>query len=362
MINKNHQNPKDNFSKPPSVPKIGKIDFDAFSSFLLKRLGKTDPSVLVPPLTGVDAGVIDIGDDKVLIIAEDPIFTMPKLPLEMFGWFTVHIGASDVAVMGVKPRYMTYTLLMPPETTEKDFRTIVDSIHKAAEELDIAIVGGHTGYYPGFGAPTIGGITVLAVAGRESYVTPAGAQLGDEVILTKGPAVETAALLSVLREDELLKDYPSSLVNRAKSLCTQMSVVKDAMTAIQSGGVTAMHDATEGGVIGGLFEVANASQVGLEIEEALFIYPEEVKIVCEAFSIDPVAAIAEGALLITSRPDCSNRIIQDLKGVDITASVIGRVVKDTKQRFMKRRDGRTVPLAIPEQDPFWPAFFEGLEK
>ena len=109
-----------------------------------------------------------------------------------------------------------------------------------------------------------------------AQLASAGAQLGDEVILTKGPAVETAALLSVLREDELLKDYPSSLVNRAKSLCTQMSVVKDAMTAIQSGGVTAMHDATEGGVIGGLFEVANASQVGLEIEEALFIYPEEV--------------------------------------------------------------------------------------
>jgi len=272
-------------------PKIGKIDFDTFNSFLLKRLGRKDDSVLVPPLTGIDAGVIDIGDDKVLIIAEDPIFSIPKQPLEMFGWYTVHIGASDVAVMGVKPRYMTYTLLMPPETSEEDFRIIVDSIHKTALELEITIVGGHTGYYPGFAAPTIGGIAVFAVADKDAYVTPSGAKSGDDVILTKGPAIETAGILSVLCEKELLENYPSSLVERAKALCQQMTVVKDALTAMEVSGITAMHDATEGGVIGGLFEIANASQVGMEIDESLFIYPEEVKMVCEAFNIDPVAAI-----------------------------------------------------------------------
>ena len=91
--------------------KIGKIDYETFSKFLLDRLGRKDKTVLVPPMTGVDAGVVDVGGGKVLVIAEDPIFTMPMLPLRTFGWFTVHIGASDVAVMGVKPRYMTYSLL-----------------------------------------------------------------------------------------------------------------------------------------------------------------------------------------------------------------------------------------------------------
>ena len=102
--------------------KIGKIDPDTFTSFLLQRLGKKDETVLVPPQTGVDAAVIDMGEGKVLIIAEDPILAIPGQPWEMFGWYTVHIGASDVAVMGVKPRYMTYSLLMPPETRDEDFR------------------------------------------------------------------------------------------------------------------------------------------------------------------------------------------------------------------------------------------------
>jgi hydrogenase expression/formation protein HypE len=348
-------------SKNIAVAKVGKIDFKTFTSFLLNRLGKKDSSVIVPPLTGVDAGVIDLGHDKVLVVAEDPIFTIPGLPLEMFGWFTVHIGASDVAVMGVKPRYMTYSLLMPPEMSSGDFRTVVNAIHRTAKELDMAIVGGHTGHYPGFSAPTIGGITVFAVADKGSYVTPAGARPGDDILLTKGPAIETAAILSAVREKELRAACPARVVERAKALRYQMSVVKDALTAAAAGGVTAMHDATEGGVMGGLFEIANASGVGIEADENLFLYPEEVRAVCETFDIDPVLAIAEGSLLITARPDSTEAVIRHLKKSGISASAIGRVVKDKRRRTMRRRDGRTEKLAIPEQDPFWPAFFKGLD-
>ncbi len=253
-------------------------------------------------------------------------------------------------VMGVKPRYMTYTLLMPPETKEKEFKIIVDSIHKTALELGIAIVGGHTRYYPGF-----------VVTRKDFYVTPAGAKPGDDIILTKGPAIETAGILSVLRERELLEKYPSSLINKAKSLCKEMTVVKDALIAVGVGGVTAMHDATEGGVIGGLFEIANASNVGMDIDETLFIYPEEVKMVCEAFCIDPVKAIAEGSLLITANPNCSRKIIKELAKERIKASIIGKVTDDPNTRIMKRKDGSIIPLHIPEQDPFWPVFFEGIK-
>ena len=343
------------------APKVGKIDLKTFTTFLLQRLGKKDSTVIVPPLTGVDAAVIDIGNDNVLIIAEDPIFSIPKQPLEMFGWYTVHIGASDIAVMGVKPRYMTYSLLMPPETSNKDLRTIIDSIHSAALELDISIVGGHTGYYPGFATPTIGGVTVFSIAKKNEYVTPAGAQPGDDVILTKGPAIETVGILAVLREKELQKKYPQKLIDKGKALCKQMTVIQDALIAMETGGVTAMHDATEGGVIGGLFEIANASNVGMKIDESLFILPEEVTMVCDTFHIDPIAAIAEGSLLITAHSTHSDRIIKNLKKQGINASIIGTVTDEKKTRVLKRKNGHTVPLIIPDQDPFWPVFFEGMQ-
>jgi len=348
-------------SKRPS-PKVGKIDLTTFTSFLLHRLGKKDKSVIVPPLTGVDAAVIDIGNDNVLIIAEDPIFSIPKQPLEMFGWYTVHIGASDVAVMGVKPRYMTYSLLMPPDTSNKDFQTIIDSIHNSALELDISIVGGHTGYYPGFTTPTIGGVTVFSIAKKNEYVTPAGAQPGDDVILTKGPAIETVGILSVLREKELQRKYPQKLIDKGKALCKQMTVIQDAMTAIETGGVTAMHDATEGGVIGGLFEIAHASKVGMKIEEDLFIFPEEISVICDAFHLDPVASIAEGSLLITADDSYSEKIIKNLNKQQINASIIGNIINNKKIRQLKRRNGKVIPLEIPKQDPFWPVFFEGMKR
>ncbi|MCX7974606.1 MAG: AIR synthase family protein [Candidatus Aminicenantes bacterium] len=342
------------------VGKIGKIDLETFEKFIRSRLGRPNKKVIVPPLTGIDAAVIEINPEQVLVVAEDPIFSIPGQPLEMFGWYTVHIGASDVAVMGVKPQYVTYTLLMPPQTSDEAFQAIVDSIHRTAWELDLTIVGGHTGYYPGFATPTIGGITVFALANKNSYVTPAGARPGNEIILTKGPAIETAGILSVLREKELLAKYPENLVRRAQALCRQMTVVVDALTAMEAGGVTAMHDATEGGVIGGLFEIATASKVGLVVEEEAFIYPEEVKMVCEAFQLDPVTAIAEGSLLITVKPEASGRVINALKKKGIAASIIGEVIANKKRRVIKRLDGRWEPLAIPKQDPFWPAFFDAL--
>lgn len=342
--------------------KIGKIDEAAFRSLVRGKFGRRDPSVIVPPRTGIDAGVVDLGRGRVLVVAEDPIFTMPRLPLEMFGRFTVHIGASDVAVMGVRPRYMTYSLLLPPETAHDDIRRIVDAIHRTARDLGIAIVGGHTGYYPGFTAPTIGGITVFAVARRKDLVTPAGARPGDEIILTKGPAIETAGLLASLREEELLLRFPARLVARAKALTRAITVVEDALTAAAAGGVTAMHDATEGGVMGGLFEIAAASGVGMDVDESLFVYPDEVRMVCEAFAIDPVKAIAEGSLLLTVRPDRSAAVLARLGRKRIPASVVGRVLKDRRRRTLRRADGRVERLEVPEQDPFWPAFFEGLEK
>lgn len=342
--------------------KIGKIDETDFRSLVMGKFGRRDPTVLVPPRTGVDAGVVDLGGGRVLVVAEDPIFTMPRLPLEMFGRFTVHIGASDVAVMGVRPRYMTYSLLLPPETAREDIGRIIDSIHGAARGLGLAIVGGHTGYYPGFTAPTIGGITVFALGRKKDVVTPAGARPGDEVILTKGPAIETAALLASLREEELLAGNPAALVDKAKSLAGSITVVEDALTAAAAGGVTAMHDATEGGVLGGLFEIAAASGVGMEIDESRFVYPDEVRMVCETFGLDPVRSIAEGSLLITVRPGRAAGVVAGLKRKRIAASVVGEVVRDRRRRTIRRADGRTEALAVPEQDPFWPAFFAGLEK
>jgi hydrogenase maturation factor len=100
----------------------------------------------------------------------------------------------------------------------------------------------------------------------------------------------------------------------------------------------------------------------MAVDESLFIYPDEVRMVCEAFAIDPVRAIAEGSLLVTVRPGRSAGVIARLKRKRIAASVVGEVLSDRRRRTLRRADGRVEKLAVPDQDPFWPAFFQGLEK
>ncbi|MBD3262220.1 MAG: AIR synthase [Candidatus Altiarchaeales archaeon] len=342
--------------------KIGKVDLDFFEKNIKGRVGKENPKVLVPPQSGVDASVIEVDEERVLVVAEDPIFPAPGLPLSMFGWFSVHIGASDVAVLGVEPQYLTYSLLVPQDTEEKDLKEIVDSIHGAAKQLGISIVGGHTGYYPTVITPLVGGITVFGFAGKKDYVTPRGAKPGDKIVLTKGPAVEAAGLLSVLYEKRLKAKYDVRLVEKAKRLCKKITVVEDAREAMKTGQVTSMHDATEGGVIGGLFEIANASNVGVKAYEDRFIYPKETSMVCEELGIDPVEAIAEGSLIITCEAGGTQKVVNALAEAGIESTEIGEIVEDTSKRTLRRRDGSEQELAIPDQDPFWPAFFAGLKE
>ena len=339
--------------------KIGKIDYDAFEAIVAGRLGCRSEDVIVGPRTGVDAAVMKVGD-KALVVAEDPIFPAAGLPLETFGWFTVHIGASDVAVMGVKPQFATYSLLMPPGTPDCDLETIVDSIHRAAVDLDISIIGGHTGYYPAVSVPIVGGITVIGIGELHEIITPAGARPGDAVLMTKGPAIEAAALLAVLYETELRSRHGDAITEAALARCSEISVVKDALVARAAGPVSAMHDATEGGVLGGLWEIASASGVGMEVREADMCLPGDVLAVCEMLSIDPLAAISEGTLLVTVPPAAARAVISALQARDIPCTQIGRVTEDPGCRTVLRRDGGLEHLAVAEEDPFWPAYFAGL--
>ncbi len=346
---------------PPASIKVGKLTPEALDRLVLSHVGASDKSVIVPPKAGVDSGVVDIGNGMVMVIAEDPIFTLPGLPLSFFGWATVHIGASDVAVMGVKPQYMTYTLLLPPSTTDQDISDIVGSIDRAAKELGIAIVGGHTAYYPGISSPLVGGVTVFSIAPRKELITPMGARPGDDVVLTKGPGIEAVGALAIMMRQKLRGALGDKIVERAEALALRMTVIEDATIAKAAGGVTSMHDATEGGVMGGLLEVANASNVGMKLDEHLMVYPPEIKAVTGHLGLDPLKIISEGSLIITCGPEYSRRLIAHLAQRGIDASVIGKVTDKKEERTITRLDGTEERLEVPVQDEFWPEFFRALQ-
>jgi len=338
------------------LPELGKLDRATFDKLILSRLGKQDSSVYIGPRHGVDAAVIDLPGGDVMVIAEDPTFGMPVI-MPYFGWAIVHICASDVAVLGVKPRYMTICLMFPPGTTEEVVDAVWTQVDGECKKLDIAIIGGHTGIYPGMAFPLNGGCTVMGI-GKKSQITPASnARVGDRVLMTKGPAIEAVGLLACQAEKSLKNKLGDEIVEKAKKYLLQMTVVEDALTAAPL--AHAMHDATEGGLLNGVYEIAAASKTGVTIYEDKIVIPDEIAAVCKSFNIDPLISISEGTLVITAAPQNSDKIIRELKNKNINAWDIGEITEG--ERLFIKKGGDKALLEPVLVDPFWPAYFSAVE-
>jgi len=344
-----------------SERRVGKPSAKRLKALLGDNFGSFSKQVLIGPGPGLDAAILDLGDGRVMAIAEDPIFPAPGLPLDLMGWFTVHIGASDVAVTGIRPRFMTYTLLLPPTCPENDARTIIESISAAARELGISIVGGHTGWYDAVTIPTVGGVTVWGIADKSGWVSPGGAQAGDIILMTKGPAIEAVALLSVLYQDRLRNCISEDSLQQMMARVRQITVVKDALTAFGAGGVHAMHDATECGVCGGILEMASAANISAYVNVDAVEVSSDIIECGNTLGFDPWYAISEGTLLASVAPDSVSRVRKEWNKVGIESHELGRFDASLPYSTV-RRNGATTEWVEPERDPFWDLFFAGLRQ
>ena len=347
-----------------SERQVGKPSPARLHELIGQSVGKPSDRVLVGPGPGLDAAIIELDDGRVMAVAEDPIFPAPGLPLEIMGWFTVHIGASDVAVTGVVPAFMTYTLLLPGSAPESDATCLIRAISAAASDLGITIVGGHTGWYDAVTIPTVGGVTVWGFADRDRWISPGGARPGDTLLITKGPAIEAAALLGVIYRDRLRGTVADDLLETVCGRTGEITVVNDALTAYAAapGAVHAMHDATERGVIGGLAEMAAASGTGIFADFDAVPVPADIAAVADALGFDPWQAISEGTLLAAVVPAAVGNVLDAWAAVGIDGFVLGefRSLSSSSAPLTVRRNGRTRSVTPPEIDPFWDLFFAGL--
>ncbi|MBN1901857.1 AIR synthase family protein [Candidatus Sumerlaeota bacterium] len=313
----------------------GKLPPDVLFHFL-KTFPSKDPRVVIGPKAGVDASVIDEGD-RFLLVTTDPI----TFTTENIGWYAVCINANDIAVMGGSPRWFLADLLLPEGNGSRDIvRSIFDDLKKACRKMNVTLCGGHTEITPSVKEPVICG-TMIGEVEKNKLVTSAGAKPGDALILTKGLAIEGTAILARECHQRLMKKFPPILLERAKRFLFNpgISVVKDARIALRAGKVTAMHDPTEGGVATALKELADASQVGLSIEEdALFLF-RETDLICQQLGIDPLGLISSGSLLIACEARDAEKMARALKSARIKSAIIGKALPHSKGLNLVRRDG-----------------------
>jgi hydrogenase maturation factor len=327
----------------------GKIPIDILESVVFKNLGIRRREVVLGPSAGIDGAVINVGN-KSLVVSTDPITGA----IELIGWLAVNINANDIATFGVEPAFLLSCILLPENADMKTVETISGQMGKAAKELGIAIVGGHCEVTPGLANPIVVGCTI-GITEKGNYVTAAGAKQGDRIILTKTAGIEGTAVLASDKENQLKKVVSATTLRNAKRFYDQISVVKDAITAFKTGAVHAMHDPTEGGVAGGIHEMADASHLGFRVHKKKIPVRPETTEICNFFEIDPLQLTASGSLLIAVERDSADRVVGILSKEGITAEVIGEFLPSVEERIIIQEDGRSENLVRPVSDHLWSA-------
>jgi hydrogenase maturation factor len=306
---------------------------------LLAGFPQTDPRVILGPGLGLDCAVIDLGP-RYLVIKTDPI----TFVAESIGWYAVQVNANDLATTGAAPRWFTAALLLPEGATSEDMiMGIGQDMQTACEAIGVTIVGGHTEVTSSLDRPILVG-TMIGEVNREDLITPRGSRPGDRLLLAGTVPIEGTAILAQTFPEELSASLSPAGLREAQAYLHRpgISVLPAARLACETGQVTSMHDPTEGGLAGALWELAAASG------HSMIFSPEAVPIsalsakICAHFDLDPLATIASGALLLTASAPGTEAIIQVLAREGINCAEIGHVAAGPPEVRVAGPRGSTV--------------------
>ena len=310
---------------------------------------KQTVEIIVPPKPGFDAGAHRLGDGMCMVIATDPCIGVPK---KWFGWFLVHYAASDVAVFGAPPKFCTINLLGAPGTSKAVFKAVMNQACLAADDVGMSIITGHTGTYDGI-SDLIGTCTAYGFVPEAQILTPGGAKPADYLLCTKSIGLETVVTFAVTHPALARRLFGSQ---RARDLAQQIKMqtcVTEALTVAEMGGVSAMHDATEGGLVAALNEIADASQVGFRVDSARLPLSPELLELANHFHLSRAQMLSmssTGTLLVAVSKSRKDSIINALAEERVDAHVIG-VCTENRQRLMEH-DGRASEFPRRADDPY----------
>lgn len=315
--------------------------------YLFGMTGARSLKVVVEPSLGLDFGVVTLGASKTkgpyLIVSSDPVTGVT----ERAGWYAVNVSANDVATSGNRPAFMQSIILLPEDASEDDVRELSSEMHGTAKGLGIAIVGGHTELSPGLHRPIV---VTTAFAIADSYVTAAGAREGDALMITKSAGVEGTAILGT--DPRFNKGLGRGTVSAARGYFEKFSVVDEAQAAYSTGAVHAMHDCTEGGVLGALYEMATASGLGLTVAEDGIPISSETRKICSAVGVDPLKLISSGTLLLAVEKGREASVSEAVASVGSRAASIGSFTKG-KVILTAGDSSRSQELLGPPNDEIW---------
>lgn len=323
--------------------KVGKIPENVLKRSVFKQLHTKRDEVVLGAGVGEDCAALKLAEDEVFVISTDPITGTAK----DIGELAIQITVNDLASSGAEPIGVMLTMLLPENVSEQELKTVMSQVESACEKNQIQVMGGHTEVTKAVNQIVIS-VTGVAKVKNGRLVSTAAAEPGMDILVTKWIGIEGTAILAKEKEGELSTRYAKPFLETAKAFDQYLSVLPEAATAIKSG-VAAMHDITEGGVFGALWELAEASGVGLEIDLKKIPLKQETVEICEYFGISPYELISSGSMLMAAKD--GNRLVMELQKAGIPAVIIGKATAGNDR--ILRNDDESRYLEPPKTDELY---------
>ena len=343
---------------------LGKINHEGYQKLLAGRLGAMRKEVVQGPAFGVDVSITSLPGGLAMAATSDPLSLIPSLGLQESAWLSVHLMANDMATTGFSPQYGQFVLNLPDSLSNEYFSTYWGFIDRYCKEIGIAITGGHTGFVQGQNSTFAGGGTLITIAPESEIISATGAKEGDVILVTKSCALTATAILGMSFPDSVKNKCGNEIYQSACAQFYQTSSLPDALIAAgeteKYPEITAMHDVTEGGVLGAIYEMMVASGKGALIKNELMPVGETAAAISKLFDLDPRYCVGAGAMVISCKAGKSVELISRLANASIACSAVGKV-KSQDFGILLKEHGAVAPLIYQETDPYWAAYFKALK-
>lgn len=321
--------------------KIGKLPEPVLIRSVLKQVKHRREEVLVGPAVGQDCAVVQVESDEVLVMSTDPITGTVK----DLGSHSIHITANDLAASGAEPIGVMLTVMLPDTVEEPEVKKMMQEAEATCKKLNMEVLGGHTEITNVVRQPLIS-VTGVGKIKKSRVITTLQVQPEQDIVVTKWIGLEATTILAKEREEELRKRFPAGIVDTAIGFDRFLSVVPESRIAMEHG-VTAMHDITEGGVFGALWEMASGAGVGLEVDLKKIPIRQETVEICQYFDLNPYQIMSSGSMMIAA--DDGHELVRKLEKAGIHAAVVGRTNAGNDRILRNGEDVRYLDKPQPDE-------------
>lgn len=321
--------------------KIGKLPEPVLIRSVLKQVKHRREEVLVGPAVGQDCSVLQVAPDEVLVMSSDPITGTVK----DLGSHSIHITANDLAASGAEPVGVMLTVMLPDTVEEPEVRRLMQDAEEVCRQLNMEVLGGHTEITNVVRQPLIS-VTGVGKIKRSQVISTQQIRPEQDVVVTKWIGLEATTILAKEREEELRKRFPAGIVDTAIGFDRYLSVVPESKIAMIHG-VTAMHDITEGGVFGALWEMASGAGVGLEVDLKKIPIRQETVEICQYFDLNPYQIMSSGSMMMVT--DDGHELVRKLEAAGIHGAVVGRTNSGNDRILRNGEDVRYLDKPQPDE-------------